>query len=84
MPLHQLRGYETDALTDLLVDYLQTRSAQRPFFAVLSVMPPHSEYVAPPDYMRRHPLRDVQFRPNVPDLPHVTERARRDIAGSAA
>ena len=25
----------------------------------------------------------MQFRPNVPDLPHVTERARRDIAGSA-
>ena len=82
--LRQLPGYETDALTDLFVDYMQTRSAERPFFAVLSVMAPHSEYVAPPEYMRRHPMHAVQLRPNVPDLPHVVERARRDSAGSAA
>ena len=83
-PLRQLPGYETDALTDLFIDYLETRSAQRPFLAVLSVMPPHSEYVAPPEYLRRHPMHAVHLRPNVPDLPHVVERARRDSAGSAA
>ena len=84
VPLRQLPGYETDALTDLFIDYLETRSAERPFFAVLSVMPPHSEYVAPPEYLRRHPMHAVRLRPNVPDLPHVVERARRDIAGSSA
>ena len=84
VPLHQLSGYETDALTDLFIEHLETRSAEQPFFAVLSVMPPHGPYVAPAEYMRRHPIHEVSLRPNVPDLPHVTERARRDIAGSAA
>lgn len=83
---YRLPGYETDALTDLLIDHLQARSAteadaQQPFFAVLSVQPPHDPYVAPAEWMGRHTPGGVQLRPNVPNVLRVEERARRDLAG---
>lgn len=84
---YRLPKYETDALTDLLVDYLQERGREQkegegqPFFAVMSVQPPHDPYVAPEEWMRRHTPGGVQLRPNVPDVPRVVERARRELAG---
>jgi arylsulfatase A-like enzyme len=84
---YRLPGYETDALTDLLVRYIRERGAEakqpdaKPFFAVLSVQPPHNPYVAPPEYMRRHNPATVRLRPNVPNLPGVDDQARRDLAG---
>ncbi len=83
----RLPGFETDALTDLLIGYLkeqaqaQREGRGRPFFAVLSVQPPHDPYVAPPEWMARHTPGRVQLRPNVPDVPWVVERARRELAG---
>lgn len=82
----RLPGYETDALTDLFVDYLRARGheqreSDRPFFAVLSVQPPHDPYIAPAEWMGRHTPGAVQLRPNVPEIPAVLERARRDLAG---
>ncbi|MCZ9340422.1 sulfatase-like hydrolase/transferase, partial [Streptomyces sp. TRM76130] len=77
-------GYETDGLTDILLDWLgeQTRErAGQPFFAVLSVQPPHNPYTAPAEDMARHTPGEVRLRPNVPDVPRITERARRDLAG---
>ncbi|MFP4106993.1 MAG: sulfatase [Phycisphaerae bacterium] len=83
--LYKLPGYETDALTDLLIDFLDTRGpgddADKPFFAVLSVQPPHDPYVAPADDMGRHTPADIKLRPNVPDVGDVRQRARRDLAG---
>lgn len=56
----------------------------RPFFAVLSVQPPHSPYVPPtnPAYGRPpiSPAR-IELRRNVPDVPWVREKARLDLAG---
>jgi arylsulfatase A-like enzyme len=84
---YRLPGYETDALTDLLVRYIRERGAEakqpdaRPFFAVLSVQPPHNPYVAPPEYMRRHNPSVIELRPNVPRMPGVDDQARRDLAG---
>ncbi len=82
---YRLPGYETDCLTDLLIDYINRRSAgegsDQPFFAVLSVQPPHDPYLAPPEDMARHNPADVQLRPNVPEIPRITETARRDLAG---
>ncbi|MFW6288811.1 MAG: sulfatase-like hydrolase/transferase, partial [Spirochaetota bacterium] len=50
----RLPGYETDSLTDIFADHLrrhvQTASADggyQPFFAALSVQPPHGPYVGP-------------------------------------
>ena len=87
---YRLPGYETDALTDLLIGYLKDRAKEsaagggRPFFAVLSVQPPHDPYVAPPEYTVKHKAADVVLRPNVPDVTRVVERARRELAGAYA
>jgi arylsulfatase A-like enzyme len=90
--LYPLPDYETDALTDLLIDYLDDRGDQaaraeedgeaaEPFFAVLSVQPPHDPYVAPAeDMFRKNPAR-IELRPNVPPIPRIQEQARRDLAG---
>lgn len=81
----RLPGYETDCLTDMLIDYVQGQAAEgtseQPFFAVLSVQPPHGPYVAPEEWMARHTPGDVELRKNVPDVPSVVQRARRDLAG---
>jgi arylsulfatase A-like enzyme len=82
---YRLPGYETDALTDLLLGYLRERSRDRaPFFAVLSMQPPHDPYVAPAEWMQRHTPGAVQLRANVPAIPRIVERARRDLAGAYA
>ena len=56
----------------------------RPFFAVLSVQPPHGPNVTPtnPAYRARrtHPA-DLELRRNVPLTPGVEQRARLDLAG---
>ena len=79
---YRLPGYETDALTDLFIEHLQERAGEEePFFAALSVIPPHDPYHAPPEWMERHIPARVQLRPNVPAIPRIVERARRDLAG---
>lgn len=82
----RLPGYETDALTDRLLDMLRRYAAappdaRPPFFAVLSVQPPHDPYVAPAAWMARHTPGRVVRRPNVPPLPRVVEQASRELAG---
>lgn len=85
--LFQLPKYETDAIADLLIDYIEDRGRERaagderPFFAVMSVQPPHSPYVAPEEFLARHKAEDVRLRPNVPPVPRIMEKARRSLAG---
>lgn len=82
IPPTRLDGYETDVLTDKLLDFVRRRKADaRPFFAAMSAQPPHNPYVAPPQYMRRHTPAAVQLRPNVPPVDRIEERARRELAG---
>lgn len=84
---YRLPGYETDELTNLLIKYLKERGEEarqgtaRPFFAVLSVQPPHDPYVAPAEFMGRYNGAAVQLRPNVANVASVIARARRDLAG---
>ncbi len=86
----RLPGYETDSLTDLLIDYLEQRGQTRqngreePFFAALSVQPPHNPYTAPPEFMARHNPQSLIMRQNVPEVPRIRERARRQLAGAYA
>ena len=89
IPHRPLPGYETDALTDLFIDYLRKQGqdkspAAKPFFAVLSVQPPHDPYLAPASFMQRHNPARLQMRQNVPPIPVIQERARRDLAGAYA
>lgn len=83
----RLNGYETDVLTDRMIDYLDEKGKARrqgsrePFFAVLSVQPPHDPYIAPPEFMGRHNRAGVRFRENVPNLPPIRERAGEELSG---
>ncbi len=64
--MYRLPGYETDSLTDLALDQLKRRrESERPFFMVVSVIPPHSPYVAPAQD-RHYQAQQMQLRPNVP------------------
>ncbi|MCL5743574.1 MAG: sulfatase, partial [Acidobacteria bacterium] len=83
---YRLPGYETDELTNLLIKYIKERGDEakagrrRPFFAALSVQPPHNPYVAPDDFLRRYNGGQLQLRPNVPPIASVEDKARRDLA----
>ena len=48
---------------------------------MLSVQPPHDPHVAPPEYEERYDPDALELRPNVPDIPRITERTRKDLAG---
>lgn len=90
IPLHRLDGFETDALTDNLIDYLGRRAEAReqgneePFFAALSVQPPHDPYAAPAEFMQHYNPAEIEFPPNVPDVKHIRDKARREYAGACA
>lgn len=80
----RLDGYETDALTDLFIDYLEgiaSENESAPFFAALSVIPPHNPFVAPPEWMARHTPGEIRLRPNVPPDDKIREESQRQLAG---
>ena len=87
----RLGGYETDSLTDLLLDHLARHVGSggsdgdyQPFFASLSVQPPHDPYVAPhnPTYPHsRIRPSDVVLRPNVPAGEQHQRESRFAAAG---
>ncbi len=81
--VYQLPGFESDCLSDLMIDYIRDRAEDdKPFFAVLSVQPPHCPYyTAPPEWQKSHNAGSVQLRPNVPDVGDIQQRARHDLAG---
>jgi arylsulfatase A-like enzyme len=86
----RLAGYETDSLTDLLIGHLQQHVKMRtaedeyqPFFAALSVQPPHNPYITPIAVNNRyyHNPDEIKFRPNVPHVNWIREKAALDLAG---
>lgn len=83
MEQFRVPGYETDGLTDLFLTWMQDQAQRRPeqpFFAVVSVQPPHNPYVAPAANMAHYLPADMTLRANVPPIDHVQARARRDLA----
>ncbi len=79
--LHRLEGFETDALTDLFIKNLETQANGGPFFAALSVQPPHNPYAAPERWMAGKSPAKIVLRPNVPEVKHVTARATQELSG---
>ncbi|MBS1855698.1 MAG: sulfatase [Acidobacteria bacterium] len=84
---YRLNGYETDQLTNLLLDYLKERAEERkngrvkPFFASLSVQPPHDPYIAPAEFMEKYNPERLELRLNVAHSKTIREQARRELAG---
>ena len=86
---YRLPGYETDELTNLLIGYVKDRAAERknaaasakPFFAILSVQPPHDPYVAPERFMANYNPERLILRPDVAHVPPMERQVRRDLAG---
>ena len=82
---YRLKGYETDCLSELLIDWMKEEGrADTPFFAALSVQPPHDPHFAPPEFMGRHTPGTVVLRENVPHIERIEERTRRHLAGYCA
>lgn len=86
----RLPGYETDSLTDIFLDHIEGHVAAagdgdyQPFFAALSVQPPHDPYVTPTNpgqYGYPHTLASVTLRENVPRVQRIREQAALDLAG---
>lgn len=90
---HRLTGYETDGLTDLFIEHLKEhvksteneKGDYQPFFAALSVQPPHSPYVPPADTQGLknyyYNSADIKLRPNVPSVNWIKKEATQDLAG---
>ena len=84
---HRLPGYETDELTNLLVKYVRDRAEQKrngrstPFFAALSVQPPHNPYIAPASFQEHYNPQQLELRSNVAHSSKIREQARNELAG---
>ena len=84
---YRLKGYETDVLTDMTIEYInkqgekKRKGEDKPFFAVLSLQPPHDPYMAPERNLRRHNAGNINFRANVPDIKWVREKAAEELSG---
>jgi len=86
MESFRLEGYESDALTDIMINWLekqvsQDEDANKPFFACLSLQPPHDPYVAPAECMKNYNPAQLKLRPNVPNNKKIEERSRVELAG---
>ena len=70
--------------TTKLEGHVEEEQEYKPFFAVLSVQPPHNQFVGPthhPDRSRRIHPSEIALRPNVPHVASIRERAAFDLAG---
>ncbi|MFI3326939.1 MAG: sulfatase [Clostridia bacterium] len=84
----RLKGYETDELTKMFLNHIENHVTEKedydPFFAVLSVQPPHDPYVTPYDtdgsFKYYKNPENIKLRHNVP--PGVwSQTAKNDLAG---
>jgi len=64
----RFKGYQTDVLTDLVIDYLRSYDRPEPLYLVLSVEPPHFPLEAPESFRRFDPGKLI-LRPNADDSP---------------
>jgi len=84
---YRLPGYETDALTDLLLQYVKQKGEdkksgkEQPFFAYLSVQPVHDPCIAPERFMVNYQPENMKLRDNVAHVPRILDRAKRELAG---
>jgi len=78
-------GYQTDGLFDVAERFVtEERDPDRPFFAVISVEPPHPPFEAPREYLEAVADRDLDLRENVPGLDPSTVPGSYERWGSPA
>ncbi len=84
----QLAGYQSDVLVEWLLDWLREQTPAwlprnaPPWFAVLSLEPPHPPYDAPlPEGIQLPDADELVLRDNVPRGGEAERRARRELAG---
>ena len=65
--------YQTDFLTDLAIDYIESYDGDTPLFLALSVEPPHFPLEAPDEYERFDP-EALRVRENFVDSPEMREK----------
>lgn len=70
-----MKGFQTDWLTDLAIDYLRQHDPEQPLFMVLSIEPPHFPLDAPDRFKRFEPA-NLSVRLNFVDTPEH----RNDLA----
>lgn len=62
---HKINGYQTDGLTDLLIEYISNeRIESKPFCCVLSVEPPHNPFEAPKELEEKWLAKEIGLPPN--------------------
>ncbi len=76
----QMRGYQSDIVCGRAAGWIEARPADTPWFAAVSLEPPHPPYDAPAPAPRPDP-DELQLGPNVPRGGEVESRARRELAG---
>lgn len=59
-----LVGYQTDALTDMTIDFIESYDGSAPWFHVMSFEPPHSPNIAPDRFMGMFADKELSLRPN--------------------
>ena len=69
----RINGYQTDVLTDMVIQYINEYGHQKPLFLVLSVEPPHFPLDAPDQFMRFDPAK-LKTQPNFSDTPEMREK----------
>ena len=80
----QVPGYQSDVVCERAAEWIfQTGFANpsRPWFAVVSLEPPHPPYDAPAAGVPPRPPAAMDLRPNVPRGGAVEARARRELSG---
>lgn len=66
-PAVQPKGYNATLMTDQALAFIGARD-ERPFFLMLSLNPPHSNFTdAPPEKRALYPKDSLPYRPNVQD-----------------
>ncbi len=63
-------GWQPDGQTELAMDYIKNHAAapaadKKPFAMVMSWGPPHTPFIAPPDYVELYPPDKIKLRPNI-------------------
>jgi arylsulfatase A-like enzyme len=78
----QVRGYQSEVVCRRAAEFLAGGpAAERPWFAVVSLEPPHPPYTAPAGEVARRDPAQLRLGGNVPRGGETEARARRELAG---